>query len=80
MPLSGNEDLQLPPVRSQNLLSEEERELLTTLAGEHNLRFEELSELIEHERSMQGMGRRPNIHLWIQNHIAAIAKRRLEDK
>jgi hypothetical protein len=75
--MAGDEDLQLPPVRSQNLLSEEERDLLTTLAGEHDLRFEELSALIEHERSLQGMGRRPNIHLWIQSHIAEIAKRRL---
>jgi hypothetical protein len=52
---------------------------LTTLGGEHDLRFEELSELIEHERAMQGMGRRPNIHLWIQNHLAAIAARRLKE-
>lgn len=75
----GDDDLQLPPVRSQNLLSEEERDLLTTLGGEHDLRFDELSELIEHERAMQGMGRRPNIHLWIQNHISAIAARRLKE-
>jgi hypothetical protein len=71
------EPLDLPPVRAQSLLSEDERELLTALAGEYDLTFLELDELIERERSMQGLGRRPRIHVWIQGHIAKIADRRL---
>jgi hypothetical protein len=78
--MAEEEDLELPPVRAPSLLSDEERELLTTLAGEYDLGYEELNELIEHERSKQGMGRRPNIHIWIQNHIAKIAARRLAQK
>jgi hypothetical protein len=75
--MAGDESLDLPPVRAQSLLSEDERELLTALAGEYDLTFVELEELIERERSMQGLGRRPRIHIWIQGHIAKIAERRL---
>lgn len=78
--MAANEEPQLPPVRAQSLLSEDERELLTTLASEYDLTFDELDRLIEHERSMQGMGRRPRIHVWIQRHIAEIAERRLQAK
>jgi hypothetical protein len=76
--MTDDEDLHLPPVRAPNLLSNDEQELLSTLASEYDLTFDELNDLIEHERSLQGMGRRPRIHIWIQRHIAKIAERRLE--
>jgi hypothetical protein len=78
--MADEEHLDLPPVRAQSLLSDDEQELLTALAGEYDLTFSELNDLIEHERSMQGMGRRPRIHIWIQRHIAEIADRRLKAK
>jgi hypothetical protein len=78
--MPDDESLDLPPVRAQSLLSDDEQDLLTALAGEYDLTFLELNELIERERSMQGLGRRPRIHIWIQSHIAKIAERRLEDR
>lgn len=74
------EDFSLPPVRAASLLSDDELVLLETLAGEHNLRADDLIELIERERAVQGMGRRHGIHQWIKQHIAEIATRRLGDQ
>ncbi len=74
------DDVGMPPVRSGSLLSDDELDLLATLAGEHDLRVDDLTELIERERAVQGMGRRHGIHMFINQHVAEIASRRLKDR
>jgi hypothetical protein len=76
----ADDDFGLPPVRAGSLLSDDELALLETLAGEHELQVDDLTEMIERERSVQGMGRRHGIHQWIKQHIAGIASRRLKDQ
>jgi hypothetical protein len=78
--LTDPSDFDLPPVRAGSLLSEDEMALLTVLASEHDLRPNDLIELIERERSVQGMGRRHGIHQSIKQHVAQIASRRLGER
>lgn len=77
---ADDEEFELPPVRAGSLLSDDELSLLGTLAGEHNLRVDDLTQLIERERSVQGMDRRHGIHQWIKHHVAEIASRRLREQ
>ena len=67
-------------VRAENLFSQDELALLDTLAGEHDLRREDITALIDKERSMQGMGRRHGINIFIRGHIGDVAARRLRER
>lgn len=74
------DEVGLPPVRAGSLLSDDELDLLSTLAGEHDLRAADIVALIEKERSVQGMGRRHGIHMFIRQHIVDVAARRLKER
>jgi hypothetical protein len=67
-------------VRAENLFSGDELALLDALAGEHELRREDITALIDKERSVQGMGRRHGINMFIRSHIGEVADRRLRER
>ncbi len=70
----------LSSVRAENLFSPDELALLDALAGEHDLQRAEVIALIDKERSMQGMGRRHGINIFIRGHIGEVAARRLRER
>jgi hypothetical protein len=78
--MAEDDDVGLPPVRAGSLLSDDELDLLSLLAGEHNLHLDDITQLIEKERAVQGMGRRHGIHMFIRQHISEVASRRLKDQ
>ena len=78
MSMAEQDEIGLPPVETQSLLSADETELLAEFAKRHGLLEEDLTALLKEERRVQGMGRRHGIFQSIQAKIAEIAQRRMD--